>query len=331
MPKKTTPKSASVTNKKDQKSTKRTKLDQSTSLAKKKLTKLVPKKLRRQKKEKPPRPTRKLTGSFRLFMDSTSLLRQHWKLFGGITLVYFVLNMVLVGGLSGQYSVSELKQTFTQEFGRWSSSLALFGLLVSSTGSSGSESGAVYQTVVILLVSMATIWSLRQVLAGERVSVKDAFYKGMYPIVPLVLVLLFVCLLFIPAVIAGFLFNVIISGGLAVNVWEYVLWFGLIIMLLAWTLYMLVTRIFAIYIVTLPDMKPMAAIKASKKLVLYRRWSLIRKLLFLPFALVVLGAVIILPLIMFAPVVVQWVFVLLSMFALVFAHTYTYSLYKELL
>ena len=296
----------------------------------KRLGRLRPIKLRRRKSNQP-RPTKKLTGSFRLFIDSASLVRQHWKLFGGITLVYFVLTMVLVGGLSGEYSISELKKTFAEEFGRLSASLALFGLLVSTTGSSASESGAVYQTLVILLVSLATIWALRQVLAGEKVRIRDAFYKGMYPLVPLVLVLLFICLLFIPALIGGFVFNIVITGGLAVTTLEYILWMGLVILLLSWTLYLVVTRIFAIYIVTLPDMQPMAAIKAARKLVRFRRWLIIRKLLFLPFALVVIAAVIILPLIMFAPVVVQWVFVMLSMFALVFARAYAYSLYKELL
>lgn len=316
-----------------EKTTKKSKQSKATNAAKpgKRLSRLRAMRPRRRTSRRQPRPAKKLTGSFRLFIDSSSLVRQHWKLFGGITLVYFALSMILVGGLSGQYSISELKDTFAEEFGRLSASLALFGLLVSSTGGSASESGAAYQTIVILLVSLATIWALRQVLAGEKVGIRDAFYKGMYPLVPLVLVLLFMCLLFAPALVAGFVFNVVIVGGLAVTALEYVLWMGLVVLLLSWTLYMVVTRVFAIYIVTLPDMRPMAAIKAARKLVRYRRWSIIRKLLFLPFALVVIGAVIVLPLIMLVPAVVQWVFVLLSMFALVFAHAYTYSLYKELL
>lgn len=286
---------------------------------------------RRKKKEKPPRPTRKLTGSFRLFADSVSLLRQHWKLFGGITLVYLALSIILVGALSGEYSFSALRESFVEEFGRLSASLALFGVLVGSTGSTTSESGAVYQTLVVIIISLATIWALRQVLAGEKIQIRDAFYKGMHPLVPLVLVLLFLSLLFIPAAIAGFLFNVVLAGGLAVTVLEQVLWFALIVLLFSWSVYLVINRIFALYIVTLPDMRPMAAIKAARRLVYWRRWAIIRKLLFLPFALLVIGAVIILPLIVFVPAIVQYVFLALSMFALVLAHAYAYSLYKELL
>ncbi|MCA9332095.1 hypothetical protein KC968_04105 [Candidatus Saccharibacteria bacterium] len=282
-------------------------------------------------KDKQPRPTKKLSGSFRLLIDSASLLRQHWKLFCGITLVYFFLIVLLAGGLSGLTSVKDLKSTFVQEFGNLTASLALFGMVVGTTGNTTSATGSIYQTLVVLIVSLATIWALRQILAGEKIRVRDAFYKGMYPLVPFVLVLLFICILFIPAMVSGFIFNVVILGGLAINVLELVLWMALIISLLLLTLYLVTTRIFAIYIVTLPDMQPVAAIKAAKKIVRYRRWAIIRKLLFLPFIMVIIAAIIILPLIVYAPVTVQVVFVLLSMFALVFAHTYAYSLYKELL
>lgn len=283
------------------------------------------------RKEKQPRPTKKLSGSFRLLIDSASLLRQHWKLFCGITLIYFILIVLLAGGLSGLTSVKDLKSAFVQEFGNLSASLALFGMVVGSTGSTTSATGSIYQTIVVLIVSLATIWALRQVLAGEKIRVRDAFYKGMYPLIPFVLVLLFICILFIPAMISGFIFNVVILGGLAINALELGLWMTLVIGLLLLTLYMVTTRIFAIYIVTLPDMQPMAAIKAAKKIVRYRRWAIIRKLLFLPFIMVIIAAVIVLPLIVYAPVAVQAVFVLMSMFALVFAHTYAYGLYKELL
>ncbi len=288
-------------------------------------------KLRQKKQIKPPRPTRKLTGSFRLFADSISLLRQHWKLFGGITLIYILLSIVLVGALSGDYSFTELRKGFEDEFGRLAASLALFSVLISTSGSPNSESGAVYQTIVVLVVSLATIWALRQVLAGEKIQIRDAFYKGMYPLVPLVLVLLFLTILFIPAVVAGFLFTVVLAGGLAVTVLEQVLWSGLILLLFIWSVYLVTNRIFAVYIVTLPDMRPMAAIRAARRLVYWRRWAVIRKLVFLPFAMFLLGAIIILPIIAFVPAIVQYVFLVLSMFALVFAHTYAYSLYKELL
>jgi hypothetical protein len=283
--------------------------------------------LRRLKPETPPK---KLTGAFRLFSDSMSLLRQHWRLFSGITLVYLILSLLLVGGL-GEHNVTELKETFTEELGQTSASIAVFSLLLGTAGRATTESGAAYQTIVVILVSLATVWSLRQVLAGERVGIRDAFYKGMYPLVPFVLVLLFLCVLLLPAIIGGFILSIVFGGGLAVSLAEMVLWAVVIFLLTLASLYLLSTYVFAIYIVTLPDVRPVAAIKTARKLAVYQRWAIIRKLLFLPFALVILGAVTMLPLIALAPAAVQAVFLLLSMIALIFTHTYAYSLYKELL
>jgi len=292
-------------------------------------------KLIRKKREKPPRPDRKISGSFRLFADSVSLLRQHWKLFGGITLVYLVLNILLVGVLSGLGNFQTRYNDLAGEIGRLPGSIVLFGELISgnnaSTTDTGSGANGVYQTIIVLIISLATIWALRQVLAGEKVRIRDSFYKGIYPLVPFVLVLLFVGLLFVPALIASFLIAVVLQGGLAVNILEKSLWLVAIILLLAWSVYMLVTRIFAVYIVTLPEMTPVRAIKSARRLAYWRRWALIRKLLFLPFAIFVIGAIILLPIITYIPVVAPWVFLILSMFAMIFVHTYAYSLYKELL
>ena len=284
----------------------------------------------RWRREKPQTPPEKLTGSFRLFADSLSVIRQYWKLFVGITLIYLILSMLLVGGL-GSLDVSELKKTFTEDLGQLSASVAVFGLLIGSTGSAGSESGAAYQTIVVILVSLATIWSLRQIYAGEKIGIRDAFYKGMFPLVPFVLVLLFLCLTLIPATIGSFIFTAVFGGELAVTLVETLIWSIVVFLLMVASLYLLSTYIFAAYVVTLTDVRPVEAIKTARKLARFRRWSILRKLLFLPVAYVAIGIIVILPLIVFVPVVVQIVFVLLSMLALVFAHTYVYSLYKELL
>lgn len=277
------------------------------------------------------RSNKKLTGAFRLFMDSASLFRQHWKLFVGISMIYILLNAILAGGLSGCQDFAELKDTFTEEFGQMSANIALFGILLGSAGSSSSEGGAVYQSLIIIIISLAAIWSLRQVLAGEKFKIRDTFYKGMYPLVPFMLVLIFLGIILIPAMLGSFLYEAIFGGGVAVIWWEFVVWGSLVVTLLFTSLYFITSYMFALYIVTLPNMAPVAAIRSAKKLSSGRRWSILRKLTFLPLVFVVLGAAVLLPLISFAPGLVQYVFAALSAFGLIFAHIYFYSLYKELL
>jgi hypothetical protein len=286
---------------------------------------------RQERKAEANQSRKKLTGSFRLFADSFSLLRQHWKLFGGIILIYFILSFVLIGTRGSGFDLGAIKEQVNDSSSGVGANLALFTLVASSSSSTSSESGASYQSIVVLIVSLATIWALRQIMARKKIKIRDTFYKGMYPMIPVVLVLLVIGLQFIPLILSVFLLGVGFGSEVAVGFVEKTLW-GVVIGLLALlSLYMVCSSTFAFYVATLPDMRPMAALRSARQLVRFRRWTVMRRLLFLPFALLVVGALITLPFIWVWPVAAQWVFLLLSMIGLIFAHIYLYSLYRELL
>jgi hypothetical protein len=255
-------------------------------------------------------------------------------LLGGIVLIYALLNLLLVRGFAYSADVTDLKDAFNEIFGNQgelASSLGVFFLLASSSGSGGTVSAGAYQTVLLLVVSLAVIWALRQSLTGIQVRIRDAFYRGMYPLVPFVLVLCVIGVQLVPLLIGAQLYSLAIGGGVAVLVVEKVLW-GLLFFLLAlWSLYMVSSSLFALYIVTLPDMTPMKALRSAQELVRYRRWTVLRKVLFLPFLLVVGAAVIMVPIIALAAPVAEWVFFALSLLGLVATHAYLYNLYRELL
>jgi hypothetical protein len=94
---------------------------------------------------------------------------------------------------------------------------------------------------------------------------------------------------------------------------------------------MVSSSIFALYIVTLPDVTPMQALRSARELVRYRRWSIARKVLFLPVSLLVIAAVIMVPVILLVTPASEWVFFILSMLSIAVIHSYMYSLYRELL
>jgi hypothetical protein len=78
-------------------------------------------------------------------------------------------------------------------------------------------------------------------------------------------------------------------------------------------------------------MQPMQSLRSAKNLVKFRRWQLVRKLLFLPLFIVTFMGVIIVPLIIYAQFLVEPVFFVLAMLSILFTHTYLYRLYKGLL
>lgn len=289
------------------------------------------KSFRLSKRIKTTRP--RLGGSIRRFWSSLGVVKRHWKLFGGISLVYLVLTVVLVKGGGSSLDVTQLKDLLGQTLktGSLATGLTIFGVLIGNADSAASAVAASYQSMLLVTVSLAVIWALRQTTAGIMVGVRDAFYKGLYPLAPFLLVILAIGVQLIPLLLSTVVYGAVFRAGLAVAVLEKALWLLLMFLLVLWTLYMITASIFSLYIVTLPDMRPMRALRSARDLVRYRRWTVMRKVLFLPFALLLTGAVIMLPVILLLPVIAEWVFFALTMMALVVVHAYMYSLYRELL
>ncbi|MEK7594494.1 MAG: hypothetical protein AAB436_02560 [Patescibacteria group bacterium] len=277
----------------------------------------------------------RLPSVWRLSKTTAQMLWDNKNLFIGITLIYGLLNIVLAQSLSGVTDLTTLKdsldQFFSGNFGALSTGLSVFAVLVGSAGNSTSATAGAYQLFLGLIGSLAVIWALRQVAAGTKIRIRDTYYQGMYPLIPFILVLMVVGLQFIPLLIGSTLYSLVINNGIAVYGVEKLLWalfYGSLALL---SFYMISSSLFALYIVTLPDMTPMKALRSARTLVRYRRWTVLRKIFCLPIILLIAAAVIMLPIIIWLTPLAQWAFFALSMFGLVAVHSYMYNLYRELL
>jgi len=250
-----------------------------------------------------------------------------------MTLIYGLLTIILVRGFSSGINLSSLKSTLNSTKGstHLATGIALFGDLLGNTNGSNGQVGSVYQTLLVILMSLATIWALRQVLAGKKIRAKEAFYKGVYPLVPFILVLLIVGAQLVPLAAGSWLFETVIGTTIAINAIEKIGAAVIFFLLAVWSLYMISSSIFGLYIVTLPDMTPLKALRSAKQLVKHRRFKVLRKLLFLPLAIIVIGAVITIPLALLLTPIAAWLFFILSLCALMVVHAYMYTFYRELL
>jgi hypothetical protein len=277
----------------------------------------------------------KLPNVWQITRASARLLWEHRNLFIGITLIYGAVNVILAQGFSGGTDVSSLKNAFNQAFtghlGFVPTGLSIFVLMVGSAGNTSSQTAGAYQIFLAVISSLAVIWSLRQVVSGRKPLVRDAFYRGMTPLIPFLIVLMVVGLELLPLITGSALYSLVINNGIAVYAVEKLLWallFGAMGLL---TFYLISSSVFALYIVTLPDMTPLKALRSARGLVRYRRWTVMRKLLCLPVILLIAAAVIMVPIIILLTPLARWVFFLLTMFSLTAIHTYIYTLYRELL
>lgn len=273
-----------------------------------------------------------------LIKSSAKLIWSNKKLFAGIAGIQILLTYIFVQGFSSGIGVDELRQNIQEIVGDSSgitgqtvTALALFSYLVSSTSKSAAEAAGLYQLFLGIIISLAVIWGVRQLLANDRPTLRDVFYRGMYPLIPFICVLFVIGLQLIPALAGSLLYTSVFGNGLAVTPLEQVLWLIIIGLLVVLSVYMIMSSVFALYIVTLPDMTPIRALRSARQLVLHRRVSVFARLVSLPLVLLLIAMIVFIPLlIVFAPVA-QPLFIVFSAGAFIFTHVYMCFLYRSLL
>jgi hypothetical protein len=262
-------------------------------------------------------------------------MKSDYRYFIAMTVMYAVLTVIFVRGLGSVLDVREAKDAIAEftngSWGNVAITASLFGLLLGTAGSIGTASGSVYQSLLLILVALATVWGLRQMRAGYQVTVRQSFYQGLYPFAVFVCVLAVVGLQLIPLGVGAWLYGALIGGGVLVGALERL---GAVLMfaiLAASSVYMISSSMFALLISTLPGMTPMAALKNARQLVGGRRIHIAARLLALVIVTPVLSALLVLPFIVILPMVAEWVFFAITMFGTILVVVYMYVLYRELL
>jgi hypothetical protein len=274
-----------------------------------------------------------LPGSFKLTKRVLSILKNHWKVLGGIVVVYLLLNIVFASGISNISGNFETIKSNLQASGGhnlWQAAGG-FAALVGTSGAGGSSTGSTLQSLLFIIVSLVIIWSLRHLLSGQAITVKQAYYKAMDPFIPFLLVIAVIIIQLLPMTVGAYLLSAV-SGSIftssgAATVFSIVIF----ALLAAWSIYMVSASIFALYIVTLPGMQPRQALRSARDLVRFRRLTVLRKVFFMPLFILIVMGLIIVPLIIYASFIVPMAFYVISALALLFAHTYLYSLYRGLI
>lgn len=284
------------------------------------------------KRIKQPKP---LVSPIKLIRDTFAGILSNKKYFGGVSLIYAATSFVLIQGFGSTFNISETKQQLQEVLGdsgeRLSTSFALFQYLVGDFSSQSVDTSGTYQIVLTLVTMLATIWLARHIAAGDKPQLRDAYYKGMYPIIPFLLVMLVIGIQLLPAVVGNFIYATVIGQGLAVTGLEKVIWLLLFLLLSLLSLYMITSSVFALYISTLPDTRPIQALRSARDLVMHRRLGIAARIILLPIILTVIALVVFIPLLMIAPVLVEPLFLVGTAIGLVFSTLYNYNLYRSLL
>ncbi len=196
------------------------------------------------------------------------------------------------------------------------------------SGLSYSETSQLVNTLVLILWSMAEIFAIRAITAGDKVTARDALYRGHGQLVPFVLVSLLLSLQLLPLAIGLWLLQVLVVGGITVGVVEQSVAAVVCLILAILSGYWLSTSALSVYISTLPKLTPLSAWRAAKKLASGRRVALGGRMLFI---FVLLTLLVVLPLLV-APSSWRTSFNLLPVSLAIWlplGHIYMYKLYRS--
>ncbi len=280
-------------------------------------------------------PWPKVAKSRHILKESLRLLKVVRRPAVGITTVYALSVFAFVRGLSVGQDMSNIKQTldtfFTGAGGQFRSLLVELAVLFNGSNTTTTVNGSFFQAFLLIICSLAIIWVFRNARSVTKPTTKSAFYSGMYPLAQFMITIILIGVRALPIIVGSYLYRVLITNGVAVHGWEITASMVAIGLLVLWSFYMLIPALFAIYIVSLPGMTPLQALRSARELVAGRRLLIVRKLLFFPFVLLLASTIVVLPFLFFWVQAAAWVFYLLSTFWVILGHAYLYTLYKELI
>ncbi|MEI9914322.1 MAG: hypothetical protein WDN66_05120 [Candidatus Saccharibacteria bacterium] len=277
----------------------------------------------------------KLSNVLRIAAGSWLIIWRNRKAFSLIILIYGFAYLILVLGLSSPASANGFNAEFSNithgHLSSFYSGYSVFTFLVGSTASSGTAEGGAYQAFIVVIASLSIIWALRQLYSGTKIRVRDAYYLGMYPLIKYILIILFMLIELIPLAVGLGLYSLLFGNSVAATAIEKLISLVIVLGLVGLSAYLITSSTIALYIVTLPDMTPMKALRSAKSLVKGRRWSVFRKIIFLPVLLFIVAGIVILPFILVVPALSPWLFFIITLVGLVYVHSYLYSLYRGLI
>lgn len=188
--------------------------------------------------------------------------------------VYVSLQEV-VGNAREEGSLSAITSTLTLVSGVASAHLA---------GSSYSASGStqqIFSVIFGLFAWLATVWLLRNIMAGGRPKVRDGIYSSGGPVMALVVLVLVLLVQMLPAALALIAYSAADSSGLLDQTAILMLFGGAVILLFTLSVYWVTSTVLAMVIVSLPGMYPFTALQLAGDLVVGRRVRVLLRLIWM--------------------------------------------------
>ncbi len=207
-------------------------------------------------------------------------LKTHYRPYLVTTLIFMLVYVAFVG-VGSQIDPVEIKEYLNTNYAD-NSKFINDTIILSAVFGGGvlelSQIATSYGLFLILIVSLAYLWIARQIWADKQVSVRDAFYKGMYPMVPVLILILLLSIQLLPLTLGNYILITVVSNGLAASVIEKVFIGSGFVSLALLSGWLAVPTVLGLFISTLPNMTPKKAWQAGKELAKGRRLRILSRM-----------------------------------------------------
>lgn len=233
---------------------------------------------------------------------------KNWKLFLPFLALTVVLAIVLVGLMSEstyQQFQTILDETAANVDGGELGDVGKAGLLLMSTVTTGglagqsSESAGAFATLIFLLIWLVTIFILRQRLADHKVTLRDALYNSMTPLVSTLAVLLVVIVQCVPIIILIIVYSAAVQTNFLATPFYALVFFIFACPMILLSGYLLSSSIMALVAVSAPGLYPIEALKTASELMMGRRTRFVVRIVALILTLLIVWVLVMVPLICF--------------------------------
>ncbi len=299
--------------------------------SKKKTTTVVKKTARNASKPKSRENLRRgeLSSVPRLILVSVRFYAKHWKPLGFIVLVHSIVLVFFLRSAEA-ISIDDLRDLVSENVDNSLIVLPITALVALTFGEETSASFVILTLFLLTLTSLASIWMVRRLYAEQKFVLRDAFYRGTYPLVPYLLLVGLTFLQAVPFFAGSLLFSIVSLGGIATSFWQQIPFLLAWVALSALSGYMISLTIMSLYAVTLPDMRPLDATRAVRRVIVGKRWRVLVRIIVLAIVIVlymILGFITLVAL--RSSIAFQGLDVLVAVLV-PFMHIYLFHLYKEI-
>ena len=274
-----------------------------------------------------------ISSSFKIIKQSQVFLWKYRKFWSIFLLIYLVVDLIFVKGLSSNLNVASLQNEFSKVFNgsssKVSAGVSVFLVLLNSNSSSVGGSSSI-GFFLFIFASMAIIWSLDKFKNSNQVRVKDAIYKGIYPVIPFLLTIFYIAVQLLPITIGSLVYSTVKNNGIAVGAAEQFFWLIFFILTAVWSLYMISSSLFSPFFVVLDNKNPVEAIRTSARLVKGIRLKIMGRFLVMIAALVLAILIIMVIVILLVANTASWLFFIISVLIMPVIISYIYHLYLEI-